>query len=149
MPRVIHFDIPSNNPERLADFYRRLFGWEIQNWGLVEYWLAATGPDSEPGINGAIARRDPREGTRNTISVKSADETLREIGEAGGKALGEKMAVPGVGYHALCEDPEGNVFGIMELDPTAKWTPEEEEMVRKGRRQKPPDPAGPPGSGPG
>ncbi|HXW99194.1 MAG TPA: VOC family protein [Methanomicrobiales archaeon] len=134
MPRVIHFDIPSQDPERLADFYRRIFGWEIRNWGVVDYWLATTGPDSEPGINGAIARRDPREGTRNTVSVANADETLKKIGEIGGKALSGKMAVPGVGYHALCQDPEGNVFGIMELDPAAKWTAEEEAIIRKGGR---------------
>jgi len=93
--------------------------WE----GPVEYWLVATAPEGEPGINGAIARRDPREGTRNTISVASADETLGMVVGAGGKALGPKMAVPGVGYHALCEDPEGNVFGIMELDPAGEMDP--------------------------
>ncbi|MDD1668191.1 MAG: VOC family protein [Methanomicrobiales archaeon] len=133
MSRVIHFEIPSGDPERLAGFYRKLFGWEIANWGPVEYWLVMTGPDSEPGINGAIARRDVREGTRNTVSVPSADETLRKIAEIGGKALTRKMTVPGVGYHALCQDPEGNVFGIMEMDPGAKWTPEEEEMVKRGQ----------------
>ncbi len=134
MSRVIHFEIPSQDPERLADFYRKLLGWEIQNWGVVEYWLATTGPDSEPGINGAIARRDLREGTRNTVSVTSADETLRRIGELGGTALTPKMTVPGVGRHALCRDPEGNVFGIMEMDPSAKWTAEEEAKIRRGGR---------------
>ena len=126
MSRVIHFEIPSRDPERLAAFYRRLFGWEITNWGgPVEYWLVNTGPESEPGIHGAIARRDPGEGTRNTVSVGSADETLEKVKEIGGKALGEKMAVPGVGYHALCEDPDGNVFGILEPDPSAKVNPGE------------------------
>ena len=134
MPRVIHFEIPSQDPERLADFYRKLLGWEIQNWGPVEYWLARTGPDSEPGINGAIARRDLREGTRNTVSVTSADETLRKVAGLGGKALTPKMTVPGVGHHALCQDPEGNIFGIMEMDPSAKWTPEEEAKIRRGGR---------------
>jgi predicted enzyme related to lactoylglutathione lyase len=67
------------------------------------------------------------------VSVANADETLRKAAEAGGKALTAKMTVPGVGYHALCQDPEGNVFGIMEMDPSAKWTPEEEEMVKRGR----------------
>jgi len=123
MPRVIHFEIPSGDPGQLAEFYRRMFGWEITNWGgPVEYWLISTGPEGEPGINGAIARRDVREGTRNTISVTSA---LKRVVEIGGKALGPTMAVPGVGFHALCQDPEGNIFGIMELDPSAKWTPGE------------------------
>jgi hypothetical protein len=127
MPKVIHFEIPSADPARLADFYRGLFGWEITNWGgPVEYWLVNAGPEGEQGINGAIARRDVREGTRNTISVASADETLKRVTLTGGKALGPKMPVPGVGYHALCQDPEGNIFGIMELDPAAKWTPGEE-----------------------
>ena len=135
MPRVIHFEIPSGDPAQLAEFYRRLFGWEITNWGgPVEYWLISTGPEGEPGINGAIARRDVREGTRNTVSVASADETLKRVAEIGGKALGPKMAVPGVGYHALCQDPQGNIFGIMELDPAAKWTPEEEKLVKRGQQ---------------
>jgi predicted enzyme related to lactoylglutathione lyase len=59
------------------------------------------------------------------VSVASADETLRRVVELGGKALTRKMTVPGVGRHALCQNPEGNVFGIMEPDPTAKWTPGE------------------------
>ena len=127
MSRVIHFEIPSGDPEHLAEFYRRLFGWEITNWGgPVEYWLINTGPESEPGIHGAIARRDPRQGTWNTVSVSSVDEALRKLAGLGGKALTSKMPIPGVGYHALCEDPEGNVFGIMETDPEAKWTPGEE-----------------------
>jgi predicted enzyme related to lactoylglutathione lyase len=68
------------------------------------------------------------------VSVASADATLRELARLGGKALTPKMTVPGVGRHALCQDPEGTVFGIMEMDPTAKWTPVEEEMIRKGGR---------------
>jgi len=30
------------------------------------------------------------------------------------------MAVPNVGYMAYCKDPEGNLFGIMQVDPNAK-----------------------------
>ena len=134
MSRVIHFEIPSRDPERLAAFYRRLFGWEITNWGgPVEYWLVNTGPEGEPGIHGAIARRDPREGTRNTVSVVSVDETLQRLAGIGGKALSPKMPIPGIGYTALCQDPEGNVFGILEPDPAAKLTPEQVEMVKRGR----------------
>jgi hypothetical protein len=31
-----------------------------------------------------------------------------------------KRAVPGQGYLAYCTDTEGNVFGVMEMDPSAK-----------------------------
>ncbi len=78
-----------------------------------------TGPESEPGIHGAIARRDPRQGTWNTVSVASIDNALGKLAGLGGKALSPKMPIPGIGYHALCQDPEGNVFGIMEPDPAA------------------------------
>src|SRR5436309_10564741 len=30
---VVHFEIPANEPERAAKFYRELFGWEISRWG--------------------------------------------------------------------------------------------------------------------
>jgi predicted enzyme related to lactoylglutathione lyase len=52
--------------------------------------------------------------------VTSLDETLANIVAAGGKALGPKGAIPGVGYHAYCRDTEGNVFGILQGDPSAK-----------------------------
>lgn len=28
---IVHFEIPADNPERAAKFYRELFGWDIQN----------------------------------------------------------------------------------------------------------------------
>src|SRR5262245_17526251 len=29
---VVHFEIPADQPERAAKFYRELFGWEISRW---------------------------------------------------------------------------------------------------------------------
>jgi hypothetical protein len=120
MPRVIHFEINADEPERAAEFYRGVFGWEITSWGGPQpYWLAATGPDEEPGINGAIKDRDESLATVNTIDVTSVDIFLKKIVVAGGKALTEKMTIPGIGYNAYCMDTEGNVFGIMQADPSA------------------------------
>ena len=120
MPRVVHFEIPAKDPDRVARFYTDVFGWKIQKWdGPVEYWLVMTGDAPEPGINGGITRETPGGGTLNTIGVPSVDEFLAKVGAAGGKAVTQKMAIPGVGYHALCMDPEGSCFGIMENDPNA------------------------------
>jgi predicted enzyme related to lactoylglutathione lyase len=122
MPRVTHFEISANDPDRAVKFYQDVFGWKIEKWeGPVDYWLVTTGSDDQPGINGGIGRRmDPHERTRNSIDVPSVDEFAKKITDSGGKIVVEKMAIPGVGYIAYCEDTEGNVFGIMEEDPSAK-----------------------------
>jgi uncharacterized protein len=122
MPRVIHFEMQADQPERAVSFFKNVFGWKIEKWGGNEdYWLVKTGDDKEPGINGAIMRRNPISGpTTNTISVSSVDEFSSKILANGGKIVAPKMPIPGVGYFAYCQDTEGNVFGIMQEDPAAK-----------------------------
>jgi uncharacterized protein len=118
MPRVIHFEIGADNPERAVKFYSTVFSWEINTWGgPAEYWLCQTGQDNEPGINGAIMRRsEPGVTTVNTIGVPSLDEFMVKINNNGGKVLTEKMPIPGIGMFAYCQDTEGNSFGIMQAD---------------------------------
>jgi hypothetical protein len=36
-----------------------------------------------------------------------------------GKVALPKIAVPGVGWLAYCQDPEGNMFGMMQNDTSA------------------------------
>ena len=120
MPRVVHFEINADNPERAVEFYRTVFDWKIENWkGPVDYWLITTGPDNQPGINGAIKWRSDHQTTCNTIDVPSMDDAFQKIAKAGGKVLTPKMTIPGIGYHAYCTDSEGNIFGVMENDPSA------------------------------
>lgn len=121
MPRVVHFEIGVDDPERAVKFYQDVFGWEIEKWeGPVEYWLITTGEESQPGINGGLMRRIDSEKTINTVEVPSLDEFVEKIVKAGGKVVSPKSAVPGVGYMAYCHDSEGNRFGLMQPDPSAK-----------------------------
>lgn len=122
MPRVIHFEIPTDDPERAAKFYRNVFGWEIQKWdGPVEYWLVTTGDEDQPGINGGLMRRPAgeRASAVNTIDVTSVDDFIIRIESAGGAVIVPKMPIPGVGWLAYCRDLDGNAFGIMQSDPAA------------------------------
>jgi predicted enzyme related to lactoylglutathione lyase len=121
MPRVIHFEIPADNPERAAKFYTKVFGWKIEKWqGPFNYWLVTTGEEKEPGIDGAIMDRTTFKTTVNTVGVPSVDEFVMKITEAGGKVVMPKGAVPGQGYVAYVSDTEGNIFGIFQNDPSAK-----------------------------
>jgi predicted enzyme related to lactoylglutathione lyase len=58
MSSVVHFEIPADDPERVAGFYGKVLGREIQKWeGSMDYWLISTGKDREPGIHGSIAKK--------------------------------------------------------------------------------------------
>jgi predicted enzyme related to lactoylglutathione lyase len=121
MPRIVHFEIPADEPERAVEFYRKAFGWEIKKWeGPMEYWLVMTGDPSTPGIDGGIMKRGDVKTVTNTIDVPALDEFISKVEEAGGAVLAPKMAVPGVGWFAYCADTEGNLFGLMESDTEAK-----------------------------
>lgn len=121
MARVVHFEIAADNPERAVDFYSKVFGWKIEKWaGPQEYWLITTGPDNEPGINGAIMKRpDPKASTINTIDVPSLDDFSEKVTRNGGKVLMPKTQIPGVGWFTYCQDTEGNTFGILQPDRPA------------------------------
>ena len=123
MPRVVHFEIPADDPQRAVAFYEKVFGWKIAKWegGNEDYWLATTGETGQPGIDGGIARRMPVvPNVCNTLDVASVDEYTRRVVESGGRVVAPKMAVPGVGYLAYCLDSEGNAFGMMQADPAAR-----------------------------
>jgi len=58
MSRVVHFEIPVDDPERAGKFYANAFGWQIGSWGgPADYWICSTGAQDAPGIDGALTRR--------------------------------------------------------------------------------------------
>jgi len=121
MARVVHFEIPADDPARAVKFYETVFGWKIQKWdGPENYWLAMTGEEGQPGINGAITGRgEPTTVVVNTMDVASVDDSIAQVVANGGSVLMPKMPVPGVGYLAYFRDTEGNAFGMMQNDPNA------------------------------
>ncbi len=121
MPRVVHFEISAKEPEKVVDFYQKVFGWKITKWeGPAEYWLAETGEGEEPGINGGIMRSDEVfSGTVNSIDVSDIDAYVENVKQHGGEIVVEKHAIPGVGYNAYGKDVEGTLFGIHQEDPIA------------------------------
>ncbi len=122
MPKIIHFELPADDPKRAKAFYENVFGWTITKWeGPNDYWLITAGPDDEPGINGAITPRMLADQvTTDTISVNSIDDSVKKIDEAGGTVVMSKQIIPGVGYIAYCKDTEGNLFGVLQPDMSVK-----------------------------
>ena len=121
MARIIHFEIPATDPEKSVAFYENVFGWEFSRWGEEPYWLAKTGEDNEPGINGAIMqRKDPQQPITNTIEVKDLNQTVAAIEKNGGEVVVPRMAIPTIGWLIYFKDPDGMITGALESNPDAK-----------------------------
>jgi len=117
MGRVVHFEIPTDDPERAGRFYREALGWEITAWGGGDggYWLVKTGPEDRPGIDGGMMRREhPAAHVHVVAEVASVDEACRAVQAAGGAVAVQPFAIPHVGRVAYCTDTEGNSFGLLE-----------------------------------
>ena len=121
MSRVVHFEIAANDVNKVKDFYSKVFGWKIENWGgQMEYWLISTGDEKEMGINGGLFKKNGPQTIINTVGVENIDESIKNVEKYGGKVTALKEIIPGIGYFAYCEDVEGNKFGILQPDANAK-----------------------------
>ncbi len=119
MGKVTHFEIMAYDPEKVLSFYSEAFGWKSQKWdGPEDYWLL-DGGECE-GINGGVGKRQENSpGVVNTIGVDALEASIEKVQSAGGTIAMPKMAVPGIGWLAYGVDPEGNMFGMMQMDESA------------------------------
>jgi len=116
MSKVVHFEIPAEDPQKKMEFFSNVFGWSFQAWGGDDYFMTKSGPEEAMGIEGAIMKRnDPSQPLVNTIGVASIDATVPLIESNGGAVVVPKMAVGEMGFVAYFTDPEGMIHGIWEV----------------------------------
>jgi hypothetical protein len=114
--RVVHFEIPANQPEALTKFYSGLFGWKFEKAQLPgpEYWLCDTGSEG-PGINGAVMQRqNAQQPWMNYVDVPNIDAALQKATALGGQVALPKMSIGEIGAIAAIIDPQGNICGLWE-----------------------------------
>jgi predicted enzyme related to lactoylglutathione lyase len=117
---IVHFEIPADDVERARAFYKELFGWQIESPpGFSDYWLIETGPEGEAVGGGLMARQMPEQAIVNYIGVESVAEYASRIEQLGGTIIMPRSPVPGMGWFAVFQDPEGNVMALWENDPAA------------------------------
>ena len=120
MGKVVHFEIPVDDPDRAKTFYETAFGWSFQGYGDQPYWLTAIGPLDAGGIEGAlIGRGDVHAHPVVIIDVDDIDAAMQGAIDAGAEKVGDRTAVPTMGWSAYVRDPEGNVIGLWQTDEHA------------------------------
>ncbi len=119
---IVWFEIPADDCGRARAFYGELFGWKSDRMpSPAEYWHLDTGGADASPDGGVIKRQNPgHRGITSYISVASVNESAAKAQKLGGQVCLPKTAVPGMGYFAICQDTEGNMFGLWETDPAAK-----------------------------
>ena len=110
---VVHWELWSKDPDKVSDFYARVFDWKISNIPELNYHLVDT--DSESGIGGGIMK--PQQGDWPSdmtfyIDVDDLAAYREKIVNAGGQIVVEEMEVPNVGSFSLFSDPDGRVLGM-------------------------------------
>ena len=123
---VCWFEIPAENLDRAKKFYNALFGWKIapfpgmQGPEAQSYLHIDTGGDEASPDGGLMSRKQPQQNITQYISVSSVADSAAQVERLGGKICMPKTAVPGMGYFAVCQDTEDNMFGLWETDSNAK-----------------------------
>ena len=129
MNPVIHFEMPYDDPDRLAKFYKAVFGWKMQAMGeqMGNYVLATTvasDPNGRPtklgAINGGFFPKKPDWPMQHPSVVVGVDDIKAAMGKvkaAGGSVLGEPMDIPGVGTYVSFVDTEGNRASLLQPLP--------------------------------
>ncbi|MEJ2052281.1 MAG: VOC family protein [Calditrichaceae bacterium] len=126
MNPVVHFELPADDKKRIAEFYSKSFGWEMQFLGpeMSEYVVATTAESDETGrpktggvINGGFYQKTEDPNTHHpsvVIGVEDIKESIRKVKEAGGMILGEAQEIPGIGKYVSFIDTEGNRLSMLQ-----------------------------------
>jgi hypothetical protein len=111
MPHPIcHIEIPTTDVRKAGEFYRKLFGWEIDYAFGENYAIFNT----EEGPGGGLDKKD--EVTPGNIIVyilvDDIDAMLEKAVELGGRKVKEKTEIPDIGWFGLFTDLDGNTIGL-------------------------------------
>jgi predicted enzyme related to lactoylglutathione lyase len=110
---INHVEFPADDPERAMKFYSAVAGWEFtEQEGMPGYFLFRSGE----GYGGAVGKRGESiaEKLRVYIEVRSVDDALAAATRTGGTVVEPKSDIPGVGYFAVVNDPEGTEVGLFQ-----------------------------------
>ncbi len=121
---VLHFAIHAGDVERARSFYEQVFGWRFEAWGPPDFYRILTGSPENPGIAGALQKRQVNllnHGTTGftcTVSVLDIEHTSALVEEHGGQ-ISFKGEIPTVGRIISFEDTEGNILSAMQYEAEA------------------------------
>jgi uncharacterized protein len=113
------FDIYVNDMERAATFYERVLKQKLREMGDPTgetQMMSFPGNMTSYGASGALVKSEHSRpglgGTMVYFSVEDCSVEEARVVAAGGKIVRPKFSIGNFGWVTLCEDTEGNRFGL-------------------------------------
>lgn len=111
---VVHFEIRSQDPAALHEYYGKLFDWRIEHHEAIDYRVISTkDKEDQAGINGGLGATG---GAPNSVTfyvqVDDIEERLQKAVELGGTVIMPVTTIPGAVTFAMFADPQGNCVGL-------------------------------------
>ncbi len=134
------YELSTSQLEPATEFYGSVLGWTFQDAGVegMPYTLASAADDGM--VAGVTDLAAQPEGTPPNwliyFGCDDCDATAAAVGQAGGATFMEPTDIPDTGRIAVCADPQGAVFGILQPEPMGDETqapaPFDQEAVGHG-----------------
>ena len=113
---VVHFEIGGKDVEKLIEFYRAVFEWDIIPLS-EELYIAD--PGSDEGIQGHLFQATEETDSTNYViiyvEVDDIQACLSQAENLGSEILIQPQEIPGNASHfAMFRDPSGNRIGLLQ-----------------------------------
>ncbi|MGE5594404.1 MAG: VOC family protein [Hyphomicrobiales bacterium] len=115
---IVHFQVASSNPEKMAEWLREVFEWEVGDGAQPGAVMnIATGWSDDIQVSGTLLPL--HEGAPGYVAVyvrvRDLWATVQRAAERGAEVRVPRMSIPNGPDIAVIAHPEGQVFGIVQL----------------------------------
>jgi uncharacterized protein len=112
--QVVQWQIVAQDPDAVAQFYSKAFGWNMRADNALGYRVVESG--GERGIDGGIWPAPPGAHTllQLFIEVEDVDASIARATSLGATVIVPKSVLPDGDALAILRDPVGLTFGLMQ-----------------------------------
>ena len=111
---VAHYEITGNGDgKKLMEFYKGLFGWNIDANNPMNYGMVSSG---EGELGGGITGGE-KPGVTIYVAVDNPQAYLDKAVSLGAKVVMPVTVIPDMVTLAQFSDPDGNMIGIIKDEP--------------------------------
>lgn len=109
---IVWWEFMSKEPQKVAAFYEKCFGWTVEEKPEMNYRFLKTGGSLDGGLF-KPEQQGPWAG--NLVMYIQVDDLAafrKKVAAAGGKIHVEEQQAPGMGAFSLFTDPDGRMMGL-------------------------------------